>query len=129
MEIILTVSVASIALCMLAIMIAVLVGIWRVRRVAMKAGEILEAVKLQIAPAIHDLTLISAEVRKVAQRIGGATAKIDDSVEALRQTAFDIRGFEMRLRERIEHPVMKVLSFVPGIRRGVLAFWHTMRKR
>ncbi len=126
---IMTVSVAVIALCMVAIMVVVIATLLRVRRAATKAEELLEAIKLQIAPIIHDVTLISAEVRKTVQRIENASEKIEDGAHALLDAAQDVKDFEQSLRERIEQPIMDSTALIAGILRGAKAFWRTFWRR
>jgi uncharacterized protein YoxC len=129
MDTIMTFSVAVIALCMVVIMVAAAAALWRVRRAATKAEELLEAIKLQIAPVIHDVTLISADVRKIVQRIEGASEKIEDSAHALLDAAQDVKDFETRLRERIEEPIVEITSFISGMLRGAQVFWKTLLRR
>lgn len=129
MDIIMTFSVAVIALCMVALMVAGVAAFWRVRRAATKAEELLEAVKLQIAPAIHDATLISADVRKIVQRIESASEKVEDGAHALLDAAQDVKDFETRLRERIEEPIVESTAFISGTLRGARAFWRTFWRR
>ena len=126
---IMTVSVAVIAVCMLAIMVAAVMALWRIRRTAMKAEEVLEAVKLQIAPVIHDVTLISADVRSIVRRIEGASEKIEDGAEALLEAARDVQDFEKSLRERIERPIIEVSAFAAGLVRGLQVFWKKLFDR
>jgi uncharacterized protein YoxC len=129
MDMIMTVSVAVIALCMVAVMVAAVAALWRVRRAATKAEELLEAVKLQIAPVIHDVTLISADVRKVVQHIESATDKIENGAHALLDAAQDVKDFEKNLRERIEEPIIEITVFISGLLRGARAFWRTFWRR
>ena len=126
---IMTMSVAVIALCMAAIMVVVIAALLRVRRAATKAEELLEAIKLQIAPVIHDVTLISAGVRKTVQRIESASEKIEDGAHALLDAAQDVKDFEARLRERIEQPIVEITLFISGVLRGAQAFWRVLRRR
>jgi len=129
MDTVMTFSVAVIALCMVVIMVAAAAALWRVRRAATKAEELLEAVKLQIAPVIHDVTLISADMRKIAQRVESASEKIEDSAHALLDAAQDVKDFETRLRERIEEPIVEITSFISGMLRGAQVFWRTFWRR
>jgi uncharacterized protein YoxC len=129
MDMIMTVSVAVIALCMVAAMVAAVAALLRVRRTAIKAEELLEAVKLQIAPVLHDVTLISADVRKVVQHVENASEKIEEGAHALLDVAQDVKDFEKRLRERIEEPVIEITSFISGMLRGARAFGRTFWRR
>ncbi len=129
MDTIMTFSVAVIALCMVVIMVAATAALWQVRRAATKAAELLEAIKLQIAPVIHDVTLISADVRKAVQHIESASEKVEDSAHALLDAAQDVKDFEARLRERIEEPIVEITSFISGMLRGARAFWRTFWRR
>jgi len=129
MEMIMTVSVAVIALCVATITMAAAAALWRIRQLAMRAEELVDAVKLQLAPVIHDVTLISADVRSIVRTVERESSKISDGVEALRQTARDIYEFERMLRERIEKPLLDVAALISGILRGVSVFWRTMWRR
>lgn len=129
MDIIMTVSVAVIAVCMVAMMAALIAALLRVRRAATKAEELLEAIKLQIAPVIHDVTLISAGVQKVARRIENASEKIEDGAHALLDAAQDVKEFEKNLRGRIEQPIVGITTFISGMQHGAQAFWRTFWRR
>jgi uncharacterized protein YoxC len=129
MDTIMTFSVAVIALCMVVIMVAAAAALWRVRRAATKAEELLEAIKLQIAPVIHDVTLISAGVRKAVQRIESASEKIEEGAHALLDVAQDVKDFEARLRERIEEPIVEITAFISGMLRGAQAFGRIFWRR
>lgn len=129
METVMTVSVAIIALCMVVIMLAAVAALLRLRRVAIQVEKLVEAVRMQLGPLIHDVTLISADIRSIVRTVEREAPKISDGIEALRTTARDVREFERMLRERIERPLIDVATLVAGILRGVHAFWHTLWRR
>lgn len=124
-----TVSVAVIALCMVVIMLAAIATLLRIRRVAIQTEKLVDAVKIQLGPVIHDVTLISADVRSIVRTLEREAPKISDGIEALRNTARDVHEFERMLRERIERPLLDVASLISGILRGVQVFWKTMWRR
>jgi uncharacterized protein YoxC len=126
---IMTMSVAVIALCMVVVMLTLLPTLWRIRRAAIQAEQLLEAVKMQIAPALHDLTLISADARQTVQHIQGASEKIEDGAHALLDAAQDVKDFERNLRERIEQPIVDSTALIAGVLRGARAFWRTFWRR
>lgn len=129
METLTTLSVAVIALCMVAIMLAAIATLLRLRKVAIQAEKLIEAVRMQLGPIIHDVTLISADVRSIVRTVEREAPKISDGIEALRTTARDVHEFERMLRERIERPLLDVATLISGILRGVHAFWYAMWRR
>jgi uncharacterized protein YoxC len=122
-------SVMFIAFCMLMIMIAAVAVLLRIRKLAMEAEKLVETVRMNIPPLIHDITKITSDVRSIVHTFERQAPKVGDAVEALRMTARDVQHFERMIRERIERPVLDLTALVSGIARGVVIFWRTLISR
>jgi uncharacterized protein YoxC len=129
MEMMMTVSVAAIAACMLLIMIAAVGALWRIRRVAMEAERLVETVRMHLPPLIHDMTKITSDIRSIVHTLERQAPKVGDIVEALRVTARDVQDFERMIRERLERPLLDLTALVSGIARGIITFWRTLISR
>jgi uncharacterized protein YoxC len=129
MEMMMTVSVAAIAACMLLIMIAAVGALWRIRRVAMEAERLVETVRMHLPPLIHDMTKITSDIRSIVHTLERQAPKVGDMVEALRVTARDVQDFERMIRERLERPLLDLTALVSGIARGIITFWRTLISR
>lgn len=129
MELMMTVSVVVIAACMFLIMVAAVAALWRIRRVAMEAERLVETVRMNLPPLIHDMTKITSDVRSIVHTLERQAPKIGDAAEALRGTARDIHDFERMIRERLERPLLDLTALVSGVVRGVVTFWRTLISR
>jgi uncharacterized protein YoxC len=126
MELMMTVSVAVIAACMFLIMVAAVAALWRVRRVAMEAERLVETVRINLPPLIHDMTKITSDIRSIVHTLERQAPKVGDILEALRVTARDIHDFERMIRERLERPLLDLTALISGIVRGIVTFWRTL---
>ncbi len=129
MELMMTVSVVVIAACMFLIMVAAVAALWRIRRVAMEAERLVETVRMNMPPFIHDMTKITSDIRSIVHTLERQAPKVGDILEALRVTARDIHDFERLLRERLERPLLDLTALISGIVRGVVTFWRTLISR
>ncbi|MGH7455086.1 MAG: hypothetical protein ACRENG_27270 [bacterium] len=129
MELIMTVSVMVIAACMFFIMMTAVATLWRVRKVAMEAERLVETVRMNLPPLIHDMTKITSDIRSIVHTLERQAPKIGDAFESLRVTARDIQDFERMIRERLERPLLDLTTLVSGIVRGVVTFWRTLISR
>jgi uncharacterized protein YoxC len=129
MEMMMTVSVMVIAVCMVAIMIAAVATLLRIRRVAMEAERLVETVRMHMPPLIHDATNIASDIRSIVHTVERQAPKLGDAFEALRATARDVHEFEHMIRERLERPLLDLTALVSGILRGIVTFWRTLFSR
>jgi uncharacterized protein YoxC len=129
MELMMTVSVVVIAACMFLIMVTAVAALWRIRRVAIEAERLVETVRMNMPPLIHDMTKITSDIRSIVHTLERQTPKVGDILEALRVTARDIHDFERMLRERLERPLLDLTALISGIVRGVVTFWRTLISR
>jgi uncharacterized protein YoxC len=129
MELMMTVSVMVIAACMFFIMVAAVAALLRVRKVAMEAERLVETVRMNLPPLIHDMTKITSDVRSIVHTLERQAPKIGDFLEALRVTARDIHDFERMIRERLERPLLDLTALVSGLARGAVTFWRTLISR
>lgn len=129
MEMMMTVSVMVIAACMLFIMMAAVATLLRIRKVAMEVERLVETVRMNLPPLIHDMTKITSDVRSIVHTLERQAPKLGDAVESLRMTTRDIYDFERMIRERLERPLLDLTALVSGIVRGVVTFWRTLISR
>jgi len=129
MEMMMAWSLVVIAFCMLMIMMAAVAALLRIRKLAMEAEKLVETVRMNIPPLVHDLTKITGDIRSISHTLERQAPKLGDTVEALRMTARDVQHFERMIRERIERPVLDLTALVSGVARGVVTFWRTLISR
>jgi uncharacterized protein YoxC len=129
MEMMMAVSVMVIAVCMVAIMMAAVSTLLRIRRVAMEAERLVETVRMHIPPLVHDVTQITSDIRSIVRTVERQAPKLGDAFEALRETARDVHEFERMIRERLERPLLDFAALISGILRGIATFWRTLFSR
>ncbi|MDZ7374830.1 MAG: hypothetical protein ONB23_12810 [candidate division KSB1 bacterium] len=128
MDLVIAVSVAVIALAMLGVAAAMIAMAARVREAARQVERLAETARLQMGPVVHDLTVVSQEVRRVVQAIGDQVEKAGEGVTALRDTAVRLRDLERGLEQKIEQPLVEVAALLSGITKGFQAFRKIWRK-
>lgn len=129
MEMMMAWSLVVIAFCMVMIMLAAVAVLLRVRRLAMEAEKLVETVRMNLPPLIHDITKITGDVRSIVHTVERQTPKLGDAMEALRITARDVQDFERMLRERLERPLLDLTALMSGVMRGIVSFWRTLISR
>ncbi|MDZ7362041.1 MAG: hypothetical protein ONB46_15150 [candidate division KSB1 bacterium] len=129
MEMMMAWSLVIIAFSMLMIMAAAVAALWRIRKLAMEAEKLVETVRMNMPPLIHDITKISSDIRSIVHTLERQAPKVGDMVEALRVTARDVHDFERMIRERLERPLLDLTALVSGIARGLVTFWRTLFSR
>jgi uncharacterized protein YoxC len=129
MEMMMAWSLAIIAFCMLMIMTAAVAMLLRLRKLAIEAEKLVETVRMNMPPLIHDVTKITGDVRSIVHTVERQAPKLGDAFEALRMTARDVHDFERMIRERLERPLLDLTALVSGILRGAVSFWRTLISR
>lgn len=125
----LEISVLVIAVCMLAMMLGTIPVLLAIRRAVNEAHKLIEQVRLQTAPLVHDATQIAGDVRNIVKTLERELPKVSDSLDSVRNTAKDIHNFEIMLRDRVERPLMDLTAIVAGVAKGMVVFWRTLVHR
>ncbi|RMD95967.1 MAG: DUF948 domain-containing protein [Calditrichaeota bacterium] len=123
------IAVVVIAVCLLLITIGTIPVLISIRRAVNESHRLIEQVRLQTAPLVHDATQIASDVRTVVKTLERELPKISEGVEAVRGTAKDIRNFETMLRERVEKPLLDLTAIIAGLAKGMVIFWRTLAHR
>lgn len=126
---ILEIAVSVIALCVLLLTAGIIPVLLAARRTFVESHRLVEQVRLQTAPLVHDATEIAVDVRNVVKALERELPKISDSVESIRGTARDIHEFETLIRERIERPLLDLTAIIAGLAKGFVVFWRALATR
>jgi hypothetical protein len=129
MEMMMAWSLVVIAACMVLIMSAAVAVLLRLRKLAMEAEKLVETVRMNMPPLIHDITRITGDVRSIVHTIERQAPKLGDAMEAMRATARDVHDFERMLVERLQRPLLDLTALVSGVVRGVVTFWRFLTSR
>lgn len=125
----LDISVVVIAVCMLAITIAMFPILLAIRKFLSELNKLVEQARLQTAPLVHDATLAMGTVRTILNTLEKDLPKVSDGINDLRGTAADIREFERMLIDRVERPLLDLTAIIAGITKGLVIFWRTLAHR
>ncbi|MDQ7052221.1 MAG: DUF948 domain-containing protein [candidate division KSB1 bacterium] len=126
---VLEIAVVVIAVCLVLITAGTIPVLLAIRRAVNESHKLIEQVRLQAAPLVHDATQIASDVRNVVKTLEREVPKIGESLDTLRGTAQDIRNFEIMLRERIEKPLVDLTTIIAGVARGLVVFWNALAHR
>jgi len=129
MEMMMAWSLVIIAFCLFMIMAAAVAALLRIRKLAMEAEKLVETVRMNLPPLIHDITKISSDIRSIVHTVERQAPKLGDTIEALRMTARDVHDFERMIRDRLERPLLDLTALVSGVMRAVVSFWRTLISR
>lgn len=123
------ISLVVIAVCFLLITIALLPVLIAIRRTFVETHKLVEQVRFQTSPLVHDATQIAGDIRTIVKTLERELPKVQEGFEAVRGAALDIRAFETMLRERVERPMLELTSIVAGVARGITMFWRSLVHR
>jgi uncharacterized protein YoxC len=129
METMMAWSLVIIAVSMLMIMMAAVTTLLRLRKVAIEAEKLVEMVRMNIPPLVHDITKITSDIRSIVHTVERQAPKLGDAMEALRSTARDVHDFERMILERLQRPLLDLTTLVSGVVRGIVSFWRTLTSR
>jgi len=129
MEMMMAWSLMVIAFCMVMIMMAAVAVLLRLRKLALEAEKLVETVRMNMPPLIHDVTKITSDVRSIVHMLERQTPKLGDAMEAVRSTAREVHDFERMILERLKHPLLDLTALVGGVVRGIATFWRTLVSR
>ena len=121
METLMAVSVTVIAAILVLVLIFFIPVLLQVRRTAREAEKLIDSVRLQVAPASHDITAISQEVKSVIQSIHRQVDRVEDGIETVHDMAIRAKEFQLEVRRRIEEPLLQLAAVLVGVKRGVEA--------
>jgi len=129
MEMMMAWSLVVIAACMVMIMLAAVAVLLRLRKLAMEAEKLVETVRMNMPPLIHDVTRITGDIRSIVHTVERQAPKLGDAMESVRAVARDVHDFERLLVERLHRPLLDLTTLIGGVVRGIATFWRTLISR
>ena len=126
MEMMLTVSVMVIAVCMVVLSITAVANGYRIRQLAREAERLTETVRIQVQPLIQEIIKITGDVRSIVQGVERQAAKLGDAFDMVRETAQNVRDFEHTVRDRLGRPLLEISILGNGVARGVGRLWNRL---
>lgn len=124
-----SISVAIIAGLLFINTLFIIVVLIRALKVLGEFQKLIEMVRLQISPIIHDLTQILTDVRSIVRTAEKEMVKVEDSLTAVRDTTRNIKEFEALIQERIERPLLDLTAIISALVKGGQVFWQNVIKR
>jgi len=94
-----------------------------------EAQKLIEMVRLQTSPVIHDLTQILSDIRSIVRTAEKEMVKVEDSITAVRDTARNLKEFEAMIQDRIERPLLDLTALISALLKGGKVFWQTFVKK
>lgn len=116
---IMTVSVATIAVCMLGMAVAAISVLLRARRLVTELEKLAETVRMHLPPLMHDVTQISSDVRSIVRNVEREIPKLQDTVSSIRDTAREVHQLEQMVRLRVQRPLLEVSGLIGSVLGGV----------
>ena len=123
---ILEVSILVIAVFIVIFVIGLLVVLSQFRKTAKEAEKFLDTTRQQIVPLSHDLTIILNDLKRIVQSVERQVGKVEDGVDALKDTAINVKNFEAEIQDRIEQPLIETVTLISAIAkilRGIIDYF------
>ena len=124
----LTISVTVIGAILVLVLIFLIPVLLQVRRTAHEAEKLIDSVRLQVAPVSRDIAAISREVKSVIQSIHRQVDRVEDGIETVHDMGVRVKDLQLKVKRRIEEPLLQLAAVVGGVKRGVGAissiFWR-----
>lgn len=106
------ISIVIIAAFIVVFVIGMLILLFQIRKTAREAEKFIETARQHIAPLSHDMAIIVNDSKKIVSSTKEQVEKIEQGVEAIRDTAFNLKSFEMEIQDRIQQPVVETASYI-----------------
>lgn len=123
-----SISVTIIAGFVVIFVIALIPVLVQIRRVAKEAERLLEATRQQIVPLSHDVVRVVDDIGDLVKQGQRQMVKVEDSVNAVRETALKLRDVESLFKDRIEKPLLNLIAVVAALIKGTRALVKHMKK-
>lgn len=123
-----SISVTIIAGFVVIFVIALIPVLVQIRRLAKEAERLLEATRQQIVPLSHDVVRLVDDIGDLVKQGQRQMVKVEDSVNAVRETALKLRDVESLFKDRIEKPLLNMIAVVAALIKGTRALVKHMKK-
>ena len=123
-----SISVTIIAGFVVIFVIALIPVLVQIRRVAKEAERLLEATRQQIVPLSHDVVRVVDDIGDLVKQGQRQMVKVEDSVNAVRETALKLRDVESLFKDRIEKPLLNLIAVVAALIKGTRALVKHRKK-
>lgn len=122
-------SVAIIAGLLLLNTIFLVVVLIKAVKAFTEAQKLLETARIQLTPISHDITRMSTQVEGILTSVHKNVDKVGESLDDLRDTARNVKEFEVMVQKRIQEPLLEVADVLNGLIKGLRVFWRTLMSR
>ena len=129
---VLEISVLIIAVFIVIFVIGLLIVFFQIRRTAKEAEKFLDTTRQQIVPLSHDLTIILNDTKKITQSIERQLGKVEEGVQAIRDTAINVKEFETEIQQKIEQPIIEITTFISAIAQvvsGLISYFNKIQSK
>lgn len=125
---IIEISMVIIAAFIVIFVSCLLIVLMQFRRTAKEAEKFLDTARQQIAPLSHDLTIVLNDSKKIVQSIERQTEKVETGVDALKDTALNVKNFETEIQQRIEQPILEITALVSAVAKILNSLFQHLKK-
>jgi uncharacterized protein YoxC len=129
MELIMTASVAIIALCMIGVALAATAVLLRVRKLVRELEKLAETTRLHLPPLMHDVTQITSDVRSIVRNVEREVPKLQDAFSSIRDTAREVHQLQQMIRQRVERPLLEMAGLIGTLLGGVYKVGRKLLRR
>ena len=123
-----SISVTVIAAIMVIFVIALIPVLLQFRRTAKEGERLLEAARQQLVPLSYDLVRVIDDVQDIVKKGGRQMDKVEDSVNAVHDAALKLRDVETLFKDRIEKPLLNLITLLAALVKGTRAFMDYVKK-
>jgi uncharacterized protein YoxC len=114
-------------LCLSALSIYVIIVLLRVRDILNTIEKDFKEMTTRTIPILDNLEFITARVKVITENIDDQVASVRESINSVKQVAFNVVELERRVQERIEGPILEGVALAAAVVKGVRTFFDRVR--
>ena len=93
-----------------------------------EAQKFIETARHQLIPLSHDVTRITTEVKGILGSVQKDLDKVGDSLDHVRDTTRNLKEFEHVIQERLQGPLLEIITLLSALIKGGKIFWRTLTR-
>jgi len=113
--------------CLSALCIYLISVLIRIRSIIADVERNLKELTSKAIPVFENLDVITKKIKSVTESIDEQVMMVKQSIQSIKDVADNIVSFERKVQERIEEPVLEIVSIFTGFFKGVRTFIERFR--
>ena len=110
-------SVGIIAVLSIVNTVFIVVALIKVSKATGEAQKLMELTRMHIAPVAHDVAQITGDIKSITKSVQTQVDSIGVGVDHIRDTARNVKEFELLMQERLEKPLLEITTLISTLLR------------